>query len=349
MVKTGIIIGNLGTPQSPSVADVKTYLKQFLMDPYVIDKPYWFRALLVYGIIAPLRSRKSAHAYSTVWTKDGSPLLVFSQKVVKKIQARLGSDFKVVLGMRYGNPSIGQALEEVRDCEKILLFPQYPQYAESSTQTWLDDAYIEIKKQNITAQVSAVSSFYQAEEYLSSLASLVQREIQGKDIDMLLMSYHGLPERHVKKLDPSKTHCLQKANCCDEINKNNQLCYRAHCYYVSRELARRLNLKNYQVSFQSRLGRDPWIQPFTDQVLGELPKKGIKNLAVVMPAFTVDCLETLEEINDRAREQFLKAGGESFHAIRCLNDDEEWMAQLTKLIQRSILSNSDQTASGGLT
>lgn len=338
MGKTGVIIGNLGTPKSPSVGDVKKYLKQFLMDPYVIDKPYWFRALLVYGIIAPLRSRASAHAYSTVWTPEGSPLLVFSQKVVAKVQALLGNNFKVVLGMRYGNPSIAEALEQVKACEQILLFPQYPQYAESSTQTWLDDAYIQIKKQNISAPVSAISSFYAAEEYLSALASLVKREIAGKNIDMLLMSYHGLPERHVKKLDPSKMHCLKKANCCEQMNENNQLCYRAHCYYVSRELAQRLELKKYEVSFQSRLGRDPWIKPFTDHVIEELPKKGIKKLAVVMPAFTVDCLETLEEINDRARAQFLKAGGESFYAIRCLNDDDEWMSQLTKLIQRSIIT-----------
>lgn len=348
MAKTGIIIGNLGTPQSPSVADVKSYLKQFLMDPYVIDKPYWFRALLVYGIIAPLRSKASAHAYASVWTAEGSPLLVYSQKVVVKLQQKLGANYKVVLGMRYGQPSIGHAVAQVKDCEQILFFPQYPQYAESSTQTWLDEAYLEVKKQNIKASVSAVSSFYAAEEYLSALTSQVRRELEGKDFDTLLMSYHGLPERHVKKLDPSKSYCLQSKNCCEQITENNQLCYRAHCYYVSRELARRLGLKNYEVSFQSRLGRDPWIQPFTDHVLEELPKKGVKKLAVIMPAFTVDCLETLEEIHDRARDQFLKAGGESFHAIHCLNDDDEWMTQLTKLIQRSIIATSQSTVSGGL-
>lgn len=335
--KIGLVIGNLGTPQSPAVSDVKKYLKEFLMDPYVIDKPAWFRALLVYGIIAPLRSKASAKAYASIWTSEGSPLLVYSQKLVRKLQKQLGDRYHVVLGMRYGEPDLQKAISQVKDCEQILLFPQYPQYAESSTQTWIDDAEKELRRLQVSVPVTTISSFYQAEEYLSSLSQLIQKEIAGKDIDFLLMSYHGLPERHLKKLDPSQKHCLIQKDCCAQIGENNQFCYRAHCYFVSREIAKRLGLKNYQVSFQSRLGRDPWIQPFTDHVLEELPQKGFKKIAVVMPAFTVDCLETLEEIHDRAREQFLKAGGEDFYAIRCLNDDDNWVSQLTKLIERSIL------------
>lgn len=342
--KIGVVIGNLGTPQSPAVSDVKKYLKQFLMDPYVIDKPAWLRALLVYGVIAPLRSKKSAKAYATVWTEEGSPLLVYSQKLVQKIQKQLGDRYQVVLGMRYGEPSIQKAIAQIKGCEQILLFPQYPQYAESSTKTWLDEAEKELRKQNILAPVATIEHFYQAEEYLSSLAQLVQKEISGKDIDLVLMSYHGLPERHLKKLDLSQNYCLIQNNCCAQIGDNNQYCYRAHCYFVSREIAKRLGLKNYRVSFQSRLGRDPWIQPFTDKVLDELPKQGFKKIAVIMPSFTVDCLETLEEIHDRAREQFLKAGGEDFYAIRCLNDDDNWVIQLTKMIEQSILNNP----SGGI-
>lgn len=337
MAKIGIVIGNLGTPQSPSVPHVKKYLKQFLMDPYVIDKPYWFRALLVYGIIAPLRSRKSAEAYKTIWTQEGSPLLVYSQKLVAKLQQQMGSSYKVVLGMRYGEPSLKTAIEQVKDCDKILLFPQYPQYAESSTKTWMDDAENQIHIQNVRAQVTSIQSFYNVEEYLEAQSSLIKKELQGKDVDMVLMSYHGLPERHVKKLDPSQSYCLKRPDCCERIGENNALCYRAHCYYVSREIARRASFKNYEVSFQSRLGRDPWIRPFTDKVLQELPAKGIKKIAVVMPAFTVDCLETLEEIHDRAKEEFMHAGGEDFYAIRCLNDDDHWVQSLTKIIERSIL------------
>jgi protoporphyrin/coproporphyrin ferrochelatase len=338
MAKIGVVIGNLGTPQTASVSDVKAYLKQFLMDPYVIDKPFWFRALLVYGIIAPLRSRQSAKAYQSVWTEEGSPLLVYSQKLVAQLQKSLGESYKVVLGMRYGQPSIRSALEQVQDCEKIILFPQYPQYAESSTRTWVDEAEQQIHALGIRAPVTSVDAFYREEEYLHSLSSLVARELQGKEIDLLFMSYHGLPERHIKKLDTSGKHCLQIANCCDRIIECNSQCYRAQCFYVSRELSKRLGNLKYEVAFQSRLGRDPWIQPFTDKVLEELPRRGVKKIAVVMPAFTVDCLETLEEIHDRAKEQFFAAGGESFYAIRCLNDDEVWVEQLTHFVKRIILN-----------
>ena len=179
---------------------------------------------------------------------------------------------------------------------------------------------------------------YDQPEYLDSLAKQVQQELRGQKFDLLLMSYHGLPERHVKKLDPSKSHCLQKPDCCKSIVDANRFCYRAHCYYVARELAQRLGGVPYEVSFQSRLGRDPWIRPFTDHVLEELPRRGVKKLAMVMPSFTVDCLETLEEIHDRAQDQFLKAGGESLLAILCLNDDDEWGRQLTKMVKRFIIT-----------
>lgn len=340
MSKIGVVIGNLGTPQSPQVKDVRAYLKQFLMDPTVIDKPVWFRAALVYGIIAPFRSPVSAKAYQSIWTDEGSPLLVYSQKLVKKLQQELGDDFCVTLGMRYGQPSIEQAILDVKGCSQILLFPQYPQYAESSTKTWFDEAEKMVRKHGLSADILSISSFYDAEEFLSSLSQLVERSLRGRSYDHLLMSYHGLPENHLKKIDPSHSHCLQKADCCERITANNELCYRAHCYFVSRQLAQRLNIKSYSVSFQSRLGREPWISPFTDHVIKELPSRGIRRLAVVMPSFTVDCLETLEEIHERAKNDFLQAGGEEFYAISCLNDDDFWVQQLTKLIHRTILKNT---------
>lgn len=335
----GIIIGNLGTPASPSTADVKTYLKEFLMDPYVIDKPFWFRWILVNLLIAPLRSHKSAEAYQMVWRQDGSPLLALSVELVEKLRRQLSAgDYQIELAMRYGEPSIRNTLVKVKDCEKILLFPQYPQYAESSYRTWMEEALLAARELGIEEKLSAVEPFFNQEEYLGALARSVEESLQGISYDHLLFSFHGLPESHLKKVDSETNICLKSSTCCDSITTSNRRCYRAQCYYVARELAARLEItpERFSVSFQSRLGREPWIQPFTDQVLKELPKRGVKKLAVAMPAFTVDCLETLEEIHIRAREDFLQSGGTDFHPIECLNASEVWVKALDKLIAKSL-------------
>jgi protoporphyrin/coproporphyrin ferrochelatase len=332
---TGILIGNLGTPQSPTPKDVKAYLSEFLMDKYVIDKAYWFRWLLVKGIIAPTRAKKSALLYKNIWTEEGSPLLVNSQSVVEKLQALLGDDYQVVLGMRYGTPSIRSALETLKDCESILFFPQYPQFADSSFTTWLEGAQEAAKELNLLKKVKGVvAPFFAHREYLASLEANIKQQLAGKEIDHMLFSFHGLPERHIKKLDATKAHCFVRPNCCDAVALPNARCYRAQSFFVAREMSNRLDLDGKtSVAFQSRLGRDPWIQPYTDVELKKIAQSGVKKLAVVMPAFTVDCLETLEEIHVEGAKIFKEAGGEEFYPLYCLNDDARWIEGLSQMIK----------------
>lgn len=336
----GIVVGNLGTPKSFNKGDVAAYLREFLMDPYVIDKPYLLRWPLVNLLISPFRSTASAHAYKSVWMAEGSPLLVHSRRLTEKLRTALGADYKVVLGMRYGEPSLDSALRSVQTCEKIFLAPQYPQYAESSYQTWVDAARDSARRLGLSDKIRLLKPFYAEEEYLKALKRRIETSLEGHQYDHLLFSFHGLPERHMTKLDSTGAHCLVKPDCCDHISDVNRLCYRAQCYSVARETAIRLGLspEQYSVSFQSRLGREPWIQPFTDHVIGEFPQKGIKKLAVVMPAFTVDCLETLEEIHIRAKKDFLAAGGQEFHPVACLNDDVFWAMELAHLIKKNLSS-----------
>lgn len=339
----GIVLGNLGTPASATPQDVKKYLRQFLMDPYVIDKPWWFRALLVYGLIVPFRAKKSAHAYATIWTDEGSPLLTLSRAVASALQLRLGAGYKVEVGMRYGEPSVRSALEKLQDCEKIILLPQYPQYAKSSSKTWSEEARKSALALNLRSPVIEVPPFYADDLYLTVLADQFRSFLSEHDVDHVLLSFHGLPESHMTEEDPSGRHCLKSNDCCEAMGPNNQNCYRAQCYFVARELARRLGWTSadYTVSFQSRLGREPWIQPFTDQVLKELPQKGHKRVAVAMPAFTVDCLETLEEIHLRGREDFMAAGGEAWRPLPCLNATPDWIAALAKMVHKSLAQNTN--------
>jgi ferrochelatase len=336
----GIVIGNLGTPASPSPVDVKAYLKEFLMDPYVIDKPAWLRWLLVNVLIAPLRSKKSAEAYESVWRDDGSPLLALTQRLAVRVQSVLGPEFQVEIGMRYGEPSTAKALDKLKNCDSILLFPQYPQYAESSYRTWMEDALAAARKLGIEAKLSAVEPFYNRPEYLQVLAAKIQASLANGEYDHLLLSFHGLPESHVTKTHRNGADCATEPGCAAAVAEHSERCYRAQCYAVARAVAQRLSLQpeKYSVSFQSRLGREPWIEPFTDVVIRELPKRGVKRLAMAMPAFTVDCLETLEEIHIRARKDFLAAGGREFHPVACLNDDGDWVAALVDLIKKSLAS-----------
>lgn len=329
----GIVLGNLGTPESASPTDVGIYLKQFLMDPLVIDIAYPLRWLLVNGIIVPFRSPKSAKAYQKIWRQDGSPLLVYSQKLQSALQREMGEGYKVSLGMRYGNPSIASALKELKNCSEIIWVPLYPQYAESSYQTWVDEAERARKDLGITASISQTCPFYSQEPYVKAQAEVLKEALNGKNYDHLLMSYHGLPISHIKKLDQTNTHCLINQNCCEQITAVNALCYRAQCYETSRTLAKHLNLSkdNYTVSFQSGLSKK-WIKPATDQIIEELVANGVQHLAVTMPAFTADCLETLEEIGMALRDKFLSLGGKEFYLVPCLNDHPEWVQALKQMI-----------------
>jgi protoporphyrin/coproporphyrin ferrochelatase len=329
----GILLGNLGTPRSPSTADVRSYLREFLMDPYVIDKPFWVRWILVNLIIAPFRAPKSAHAYQSVWMKDGSPLAVYSERLKEKLQVKLGVPYKVTLGMRYGEPSIRSALEELKGCEKILLAPQYPEFAQSSYQTWLDVALDEVKSLGLSEKIKILPPFFADEDYLAAQHQIIEQSIKEKGVEHLLFSFHGLPESHLR-IDGH--NCLT-GRCVETITAENKQCYRAESYFVARELAKKLGLgeKQWSVSFQSRLGPEPWIAPFTDVVIPKLAKD-IMNMAVAMPAFTCDCLETLEEIGMVAKEQFLASGGKEFIAVPCMNDNPYWVERLATMVKKYI-------------
>lgn len=330
----GVLIGNLGTPQSPKRSDVKKYLSEFLMDKYVINKGPLFRWILVNLIITPLRSGKSAKLYQSVWTEQGSPLMVHSQNVVSKLSQKLGEGFKVALGMRYGKPSIASALEELKDCDSIVLFPQYPQFADSSYTTWMEAALSAADRLGLRAKLKTIPPFYASPIYLAALTANVQRQLQGLDVDHILYSFHGLPVSHLRKLDLTGKICARHPNCCDVIVQANSRCYRAQSFFVASALSSRLKMEGKgSVAFQSRLGREPWIQPYTDVELAKMPGRGIKKLAVVMPAFTADCLETLEEIHVAGQEIFKKAGGEEFHALYCLNDDDHWIEALSQMVK----------------
>jgi len=333
MSKQAVLLVNLGSPDSTNPNDVKKYLDEFLMDKYVIDYPYLFRALLVKGIILNTRPKKSAAAYKKIWWEEGSPLIILSQRVQKQLQRRL--DVPVGLAMRYGNPSIEHGIRELKkenpNLEQLFIIPLYPQYAESTVRTIEEKAKQVVAKNKWNIQLSFQPVFYQDKDYIAALGDSIKPYLD--QYDHFLFSYHGIPERHVKKTDPTNAHCLQVENCCQKICAPAQeKCYRHHCFETTKYVVEYLGLKEdqYTISFQSRLGNDPWIKPYTDYLLEEMPTKGITSLAVICPAFVSDCLETLEEISMEGKEEFMHAGGKSFTQIPCLNENEAWIDVLEK-------------------
>lgn len=332
--KTGVLLVNLGTPDNPNIKDIRNYLKEFLMDKYVIQLPWIIRAILVYGLILPFRPQKIVQAYQAIWTKQGSPLLTISQNLCSKLQEQLGGAFQVELAMRYGKPNINNALDKLqKSCSKIIVVPQFPQYAESTTRSLYQVIFNYFKKQEKIPELVFIRDFYDMSSYIQSQANQIKQTLvqQNSQPDHYLFSFHGLPENHVKKLD--NLHCDMN-QACPSVSQENQYCYRAQCFATAKLLAQELKLseKDYQVSFQSRLGRTPWIKPYTDKILPNLIKQGVKNLLVACPAFTVDCLETLEEINIRAKEQWQQLGGNAFMVAPCVNTDEIWVKGLKELI-----------------
>ncbi|MBN9312092.1 MAG: ferrochelatase [Chryseobacterium sp. 39-10] len=336
MAKKGILLVNLGSPKSTEVEDVKTYLDEFLMDEKVIDYRWFFRTLLVRGIILKTRPQKSAEAYKTVWTEDGSPLIVITQQIQKKLQKLV--DVPVEIGMRYAEPSIQAGIQKLVDqgVTDIVLFPLYPQYAMSTTETVIDKAE-EVRKAFFPqTRISYVQPFYNREIYINCLAESI-REKLPENFDALQFSYHGVPERHLYKTDP--THTCNLNDCCSrESNPSHQFCYRHQCFKTTELVLAKLGLPRDKaiISFQSRLGKDKWIEPYTDATLANLPKNGVKNLAIVCPAFVSDCLETLEEISVEGKEHFLHAGGENFHYIPCLNDEDHWIEVVKTLCEEKM-------------
>lgn len=324
----GIVIINLGSPTTPSVKDVRSYLKEFLMDKYVIDVPYILRWIIVNLFILPFRPKNSAEAYQKVWTKTGSPLVETSKDFLKKLQPLC--NYPVELGMRYGEPSINTAINNLvsktKNLKTVHIIPLYPHYAMSSTKTVVEKTKDVINKNFPQLKLSFQPPFYNEANYINNLADSMSPYLK-ENYDHLLFSYHGLPERHLKKTDPTQNHCLQDKNCCTIDSNAHKTCYRHQVYKTTELVCNQLSIPKdkYSLSFQSRLGKDPWIQPFTDEVIINLAKNGIKKLAIVCPAFVTDCLETLEEIAMEAKEEFLSHGGKEFRVIPCLNTDPNWI------------------------
>lgn len=334
-MKKGVLLVNLGSPDSTTTKDVKKYLGEFLMDERVIDIPYLVRALLVKGIILNTRPRKSAKAYRKIWWPEGSPLIVLSKRLHKKVQEKV--EIPVALAMRYGNPSLEFGLQQLvnQGVTNVLVVPLYPQFAMATTETILVLAQQLVEEKFPTLQLESLPAFYNKKEYIQNLAASIQEYKNSFQPDYILFSYHGVPERHIKKSDVTKSHCKIDGQCCITSSAAHEFCYRHQCYETTRQVAEALGLEEgtYSTSFQSRLGRDPWLQPYTDATIDGLAQKGIKKLAVATPAFVSDCLETLEEIGMEAAHSFKENGGEDFLAIPCLNDREDWVATLSNWIK----------------
>ena len=325
--RTGLLLINLGTPDSPGTSDVRRYLREFLMDPRVLDMPTWRRWLMVHLLILPTRPRRSGAAYSRIWTDRGSPLLFHGRDLQGKVQQRLGSSVVVELGMRYGRPSIREALSKLKDrgVERVVVFPLYPQYSPASTGSSLEEVYAIAGEYWNVPNLQVVPPFYDHPRFIDVRAEIARPWIERERPELVFFSFHGLPERHIKKSDGSG-NCLERADCCDRIGESNRCCYRAQCHATARLLADKLGVPEEQriVCFQSRLGRTPWLRPYTDEVLIERARAGCRRAAILSPAFVADCLETLEELGLQGAESWRDNGGESLTLIPALNADDRW-------------------------
>ncbi len=338
-MKTGVLLLNLGTPDSPSVHDVRKYLREFLMDPKVIDINPISRWFLINCIIAPLRAPKSAKLYESIWTKEGSPLLFHGEKLKTKLSTLLGDEYEIAFGMRYQRPSLSNALKELRDkkVDRIIAIPLYPQYSSAATGSTIDA--INSAKKNIEGlpEIKIIERFHQYPEYIDAVIETTSG-IDLRSYDHVLFSFHGIPERQITKtsIELGDGKC-NFGSCCDAINSGNQYCYRANCLQTARDLVNRLSLKEgqYTICFQSRLGRTPWLQPFSDHVIIDLAKQGKKKLLVFSPAFVADCLETIHEIGVEYDELFKEHGGEKVQLVLSLNSSDKWVEALGSIIAKN--------------
>jgi len=331
----GVLLVNLGSPDSTDTNDVRDYLDEFLMDERVIDLPKWFRTFLVKGIILKTRPKKSAKAYRKIWWKEGSPLIVLSEHLQDKVQKKVS--VSVALAMRYGNPSIKKGLEDLKaqGVNEVLLVPLYPQFAMATTETILVLAEQLQKVHFPEMELTALPPFYNHPDYIRVLANSIQEALQGKNWEHLLFSYHGVPERHIRKSDVTKSHCKMDGKCCFTDSPAHAYCYRHQCEMTTQKVADYLELKegSYSSSFQSRVSiLGSWLKPYTDKTVEEFAKKGTQELAIATPAFVSDCLETLEEIGMEAAEDFEDNGGKKLHVIPCINDREDWVNVLSRWI-----------------
>ncbi|MEM7105150.1 MAG: ferrochelatase [Bacteroidota bacterium] len=336
--KTGVLLINLGTPDAPDKKSVYRYLKQFLLDPRVIDEPWLKRNLLVRGIIVPFRAKPSSDLYKQLWTEEGSPLKVFGYKLRDEVQNMLGEHYVVELGMRYQNPSIESAIDKVieQKVSRLLILPLFPQYASATTGSVHEEVMRILSKRWEIPEVKMINSFYDFPEMIDAFVER-GKQYEIDSYDHILFSYHGLPERQLIKADTSN-HCLQDESCCQNISEKNQFCYSAQCYATTAAITKKLNLSpdQYTVCFQSRLGKTPWIQPYTSDVLEALAEKGAKKILVFCPAFICDCIETTIEISEEYQEEFEEMGGEKVQLVEGLNDHPLWINAVTTLVKGNL-------------
>jgi protoporphyrin/coproporphyrin ferrochelatase len=335
-LKKGVLLVNLGTPNAPDTKNVRQYLREFLMDARVLDIPMLTRWLLVNLVIAPFRAPKSAKTYQKLWTKQGSPLKYYGEQIEKKVQNRLGEAYLVKLAMRYQSPSMQSVLEQMRQegVSEIKIVPFFPQYASATTGSIYEETMRVLATWQSIPKISFTNQFYEHPLFLKFYKETSLKLIESKDFDHVLFSYHGVPARHIRKGDITGTTC-QFGQCCNQITSENQLCYRAQCFATSRALAASLGLAvgSYSTAFQSRLGKDPWLEPYTEDVMKSFPNEGKKRLLVFSAAFVADCLETTIEIGEEYRELFEANGGQHFELLPSFNDSEYFVDLLEDLVK----------------
>ncbi len=331
---TGVLLLQLGTPDSPTTRDVRSYLREFLSDPRVVDLNVVARNLLLYGVILPFRPRKSAHQYQQIWTTDGSPLRVHTESLVSSLASELGDDYVVRYGMRYKNPSIASALEELTNagCEQIVIAPLFPQYSSAASGSAVERALRDAATLWNTPTITTLDSFYDDPGFTEAVAAVGRPLLDDFDPDYVLFSYHGLPESQVRKSHAADTDC-ESVGCTEAVGADGRFCYRAQCHATTRSIVMHLGLDTpYETTFQSRMRGQRWIEPYTDVVIERLAASGKRRLAVFTPAFVADCLETLEEIGIRLTKQWQAAGGTDLLLVPCVNDDPAWVRGLSSMI-----------------
>jgi ferrochelatase len=332
--KIGVLIINLGTPNSPSVADVRKYLREFLMDARVIDIPLWRRFFLINFIIAPFRAPESAKAYHELWTKEGSPLKVYGEKLEGLLQQTLGADFQVKLAMRYQSPSINSILSHFKDkgFKQLIVIPLYPQYASASSGSTIEEVMKVVKDWEVIPEIKFISQFFDHPLFIKAFVEIGKKYMLNERYDHYLFSYHGLPENQILKA--SCDNYCRLGDCCSVLHGKNQYCYRAQCFETTRLLVKELGIKkeDYTVCFQSRLGKTPWIKPYTDEVIKQLAGRGIKRVLTFSPAFVADCLETTIEISVEYKKLFLDHGGEKWQLVESLNINPTWVECLKQIV-----------------
>ncbi len=335
MSKKGVLLVNLGTPDSTKVPDVRKYLREFLSDKRVIDIPAIPRFMLVNLIIAPFRAPKSAAEYRKLFTERGSPLKYYTEDLTRLLREVLGKEYVVEYAMRYQNPSIASALKSLRDqkVQSIHVIPLFPQYASATTGSVIDKVMEITKDWQVIPEIKFTSQFLEDDRFIQTVVKKGKMKMDKLDYDHFVFSYHGLPERQIRKA--SVNNYCKLGNCCASFNDNNRFCYRAQCFQTTRLVARSLNIpeEKYTVCFQSRLGNDPWIKPYTEDILKNLAKEGKKKVLAFSPAFVSDCLETTIEVGEEYKEEFLEAGGERWDLVESLNDDPLWVECLAGIVK----------------